>query len=127
MPIATCTAGSLADNPEFLFQTLGPKQVKALTAYVLAATLNALGAGDYRDANNLAVAAKDLQPFKQNQMEAALLGVFIRNANAVSPGTVPTDPNLLVAAAKQFVYQGDRTLDQEILFLMCQLGKPTAT
>jgi hypothetical protein len=128
MPISTCAKSNWSNNAQFTFPALGPKKVKALMVYVLALELKALGGTDYTNANTLAVAAKDLQPFTSNRLNAALLGVFIRNANAVTASTASTNPSTLMAGGGQrFVAQGDRTLDQELLFLLCQLGKNTGT
>ena len=128
MPISTCAKSNWANNAQFTFPALGPKKLKALMVYVLALQLKALGGTDYTNASTLAAAAKDLQPFTPNRLDAALLGVFIRNANAVTPATASTNPSTLMAGGGQrFVAQGDRTLDQEMLFLLCQIGKGTAT
>lgn len=127
MSLANCNIEDWSNNVPFSWPNIGPKKTKAAMVYALAAQLNALGGGDYTDPTDLAIAAKDLQPMTTNRLNAALLGVFLRNANAVTPGTVSTDPNEVMTAANLFVAQGDRTLDQEMLFLLCQLGESTNT
>jgi hypothetical protein len=127
MPISTCNIADWSNNTPFSWPAIGPKKTKAAMVYALAAQLNALGGGDYTDPTDLATAAKDLQPMTDNRLNAALLGVFLRNANAVTPGTVPTDPNEVLTEAAVFFAQGDRTLDQELLFLLCEIGKGTNT
>lgn len=127
MPISTCAKPDWSNNAQFTVPTIGPKKLKALMVYVLAKELLALGQGDYTNPSTLAAAAKDLQPFIGNRLDAALLGVYIRNANAVTPGTVSTNASTLMASAVKFTAQGDRTLDQEMLFLLCQLGKHAGT
>lgn len=122
MPIATCNISSWSNNAAFTFDNIGPKRTKAFKVFALAAQLNNLGGGDYRNASDLARASSSIRRLSSNRIEAALLGVAIRNANAVTSGSVPTDPSLLANSAKTFVAQPDHILDQEILFLTCNLG-----
>jgi hypothetical protein len=126
--LANCSVAQMTEGTNiasYTWPNIGPKRTKALLVYALAEQLRVLGGGDYRNANTLAIAARAMQPMTPNRMEAALVGVAIRNANAVTAATIPTDRQIQAERSKLFLGQSDRALDQEILFLLCQIGKGT--
>lgn len=107
------------------YQNLNPKEVQALTVYLKAQELAAIGGEDYTEelgpSGTLNADAAEYKTLLPWQIDMAMLTVLTNNAEAAG-ATISDDIQVIAQEIECLKNFDSKTLDQMNLLLTCQLG-----